>query len=103
MVLNRSFKLFVSAIAGVGYLLRLLPMKMQCWSQFITPDAFKRWAAEAGLGAAELSGLQYNPFTRRHRLGGDLQVIIWFTLKDAVSRRQQTTSLSPLASHRGRF
>ena len=72
--LNRTFKSYLFAIIGAEYVLRLLPAGTHRWSQFVKPEEVKRWAVAAGLGAADFSGLQYNPFTRRYRLGGDLQV-----------------------------
>jgi 2-polyprenyl-6-hydroxyphenyl methylase/3-demethylubiquinone-9 3-methyltransferase len=72
--LNRTFKSFLFAIIGAEYVLRLLPVGTHRWSHFIKPSELKAWALKAALEPAGSSGLQYNPFTRRYRLGGDLQV-----------------------------
>ena len=72
--LNRTFKSYLFAIVGAEYVLRLLPVGTHRWSQFVKPQEMRRWAAGAGLGAADFSGLQYNPFTRHYWLGGNLQV-----------------------------
>ena len=72
--LNRTFKSFLFAIIGAEYLLRLLPAGTHRWSRFIKPSELRAWALKAALSPMGFSGLQYNPFTRRYRLGGDLQV-----------------------------
>jgi 2-polyprenyl-6-hydroxyphenyl methylase/3-demethylubiquinone-9 3-methyltransferase len=72
--LNRTFKSYLFAIIGAEYVLRLLPVGTHRWAQFVKPEEVRRWAAASGLGAADFSGLQYNPFTRQYRLGGNLQV-----------------------------
>ncbi len=72
--LNRTFKSFLFAIIGAEYVLRLLPVGTHRWSHFIKPSELKAWALKAALVPAGSSGLQYNPFTRRYWLGGDLKV-----------------------------
>lgn len=72
--LNRTPKSFVFAIVGAEYVLRLLPRGTHDYSRFVRPAELKAWGAKAGLNHRDFSGMQYNPFTRRYRLGGSLGV-----------------------------
>lgn len=72
--LNRNVKSYIFAIIGAEYLLRLLPVGTHDWQKFIRPEALERWGKSAQLELMNLKGLQYNPFSRRYRLGGNLHV-----------------------------
>jgi 2-polyprenyl-6-hydroxyphenyl methylase/3-demethylubiquinone-9 3-methyltransferase len=72
--LNRTAKSFVFAIVGAEYLLRLLPRGTHAFGRFVRPAELAAWGRQAGLAAHDFSGMQYNPFTRRYRLGGGLEV-----------------------------
>ena len=72
--LNRSAKSFVFAIVGAEYLLRLLPRGTHAFGRFVRPAELDAWGRQAGLAPRDFSGMQYNPFTRRYRLGGSLEV-----------------------------
>ncbi len=72
--LNRTFKSFVFAIVGAEYLLRLLPRGTHAFRRFVRPAELTAWGRQAGLAPRDFSGMQYNPFTRRYRLGGGLEV-----------------------------
>ncbi len=69
--LNRTPRAFALAIVGAEYLARLLPRGTHRYARFIRPSELACWARAAGLELEDVSGLHYNPLTRRARTGGD--------------------------------
>jgi 2-polyprenyl-6-hydroxyphenyl methylase/3-demethylubiquinone-9 3-methyltransferase len=63
--LNRTPKAFALAIVGAEHLLRLLPRGTHRYAQFIRPSELARGLREAGLELEDISGLHYNPLSRR--------------------------------------
>lgn len=72
--INRNSKAFFMAILGAEYLLRLLPRGTHEYARFIRPSELETWARLAGLQAAGIAGLHYNPLSRRFSLGGNVDV-----------------------------
>jgi len=72
--LNRNLKSFLMAIVGAEYLLRLLPRGTHEYERFIRPSELARWARQASLTQGALSGLVYDPFSRRFSLSADTAV-----------------------------
>lgn len=72
--LSRNPKAYLLAVLGAEYVLRLLPKGTHDYRQFIRPSELDRWARAQGLALRDLTGLNYNPLTRRHRLTGDVSV-----------------------------
>ncbi|MBI3562293.1 MAG: bifunctional 2-polyprenyl-6-hydroxyphenol methylase/3-demethylubiquinol 3-O-methyltransferase UbiG [Gammaproteobacteria bacterium] len=72
--LNRNPRAFVFAILGAEYLLNLLPKGTHEYRKFIKPSELDRWCRAAHLTLRELTGMTYNPFTQRYRLGYDVAV-----------------------------
>jgi 2-polyprenyl-6-hydroxyphenyl methylase/3-demethylubiquinone-9 3-methyltransferase len=72
--LNRNPKSYLFAIIGAEYLLGLLPMGTHDFSRFIRPSELGAWVQEADLELREITGMSYNPFTRRYSLGRDVDV-----------------------------
>jgi len=72
--LNRNPKSYLFAIVGAEYMLRLLPRGTHDWARFIKPAELAGWARRVGLDLADLTGMTYNPFTRRYRLEADTSV-----------------------------
>jgi 2-polyprenyl-6-hydroxyphenyl methylase/3-demethylubiquinone-9 3-methyltransferase len=72
--LNRNPKSYLFAILGAEYLLRLLPKGTHDYARFIRPSELAGWCRAAGLEVLDLTGLHYNPLTRRYALGGDVAV-----------------------------
>lgn len=72
--LNRNLKSYIFAIIGAEYLLRLLPIGTHDWQKFVRPKELNAWGKAAQLNRVNLTGLQYNPFSWRYRLGGNLHV-----------------------------
>ncbi|HLS98242.1 MAG: bifunctional 2-polyprenyl-6-hydroxyphenol methylase/3-demethylubiquinol 3-O-methyltransferase UbiG [Porticoccaceae bacterium] len=73
--INRNPKAWAFAIVGAEYVLKLLPRGTHDYAKFIRPAELAGWIREAGLDLHRITGLVYNPFTRRYRLDdGDVTV-----------------------------
>lgn len=72
--INRKPKSFLLAIVGAEYVLQLLPRGTHEYRKFIRPSELEAWSREAGLALRELTGLHYNPLTRRYWLGPGVDV-----------------------------
>jgi 2-polyprenyl-6-hydroxyphenyl methylase/3-demethylubiquinone-9 3-methyltransferase len=72
--LNRNPGSYLLAIVGAERVLGLLPKGTHDYARFIKPSELSRWARSAGLEPDELTGMRYNPLSRRYRLGGDVGV-----------------------------
>ncbi|MBP8305867.1 MAG: bifunctional 2-polyprenyl-6-hydroxyphenol methylase/3-demethylubiquinol 3-O-methyltransferase UbiG [Burkholderiaceae bacterium] len=66
--INRNPKAFLFAIVGAEYLLNLLPKGTHEYEKFLRPAELASYARHAGLDLIAMSGLTYNPITRRYRL-----------------------------------
>jgi 2-polyprenyl-6-hydroxyphenyl methylase/3-demethylubiquinone-9 3-methyltransferase len=67
--INRTPQAFFGAIVAAEYLLRLVPRGTHEYARLIRPAELARAARAAGLELQEMTGLDYNPLTRRARLG----------------------------------
>lgn len=72
--LNRNLKSYLFAVIGAEYILNMLPRGIHDYARFIKPSELARFAREAGLEAGALTGLHYNPITKRYSLGGNTDV-----------------------------
>lgn len=72
--INRNPKAYAFAIVGAEYLLKLLPKGTHDYNKFIRPSELGRWLRGAGLELVEVTGMGYNPLTRRYKLGKDIDV-----------------------------
>ncbi len=72
--INRNPKSYLLAIVGAEYVLRLLPKGTHDYAKFIRPSEMGRWLRETGLELEDVTGLTYNPLSRRYRLGKDTDV-----------------------------
>lgn len=72
--INRNPKAFLMAILGAEYVMRLLPRGTHEYARFIRPSELEAWARAAGLNAAGISGVHYNPLTRRFSTDGNVDV-----------------------------
>jgi 2-polyprenyl-6-hydroxyphenyl methylase/3-demethylubiquinone-9 3-methyltransferase len=72
--LNRNPKSYLLAVAAAEYVMKMLPKGTHDYAKFIRPAELARWARAAGLEVRDLTGLHYNPLTRRYSLGGDVSV-----------------------------
>jgi 2-polyprenyl-6-hydroxyphenyl methylase/3-demethylubiquinone-9 3-methyltransferase len=72
--INRNPKSYLFAVVGAEYVLGLLPKGTHDYMRFIKPSELLRWSRAAGLRVEEMTGMSYNPITRRYRLGSDCDV-----------------------------
>jgi 2-polyprenyl-6-hydroxyphenyl methylase/3-demethylubiquinone-9 3-methyltransferase len=72
--INRNPKSYLFAIIGAEYVLRLLPKGTHDYRKFIRPSELDGWLRVAGLNLLDLTGLHYNPLTRRYWLGPGVAV-----------------------------
>lgn len=66
--INRNHKAFLFAIIGAEYLLRLLPRGTHEYAKFIRPSELANWSREADLQVNQMTGLLFNPLTKKYRL-----------------------------------
>ena len=66
--INRNPKAFLFAIIGAEYLLRLLPRGTHEYAKFIRPSELAKWSREADLQVNQMTGLLFNPVTKKYRL-----------------------------------
>jgi len=72
--INRNPKSFLFAIVGAEYVLGLLPKGTHEYARFIRPSELTRDCRAAGLRVEDITGMTYNPLTRRYALGRDVDV-----------------------------
>ena len=72
--INRNPKSYLFAVIGAEYVLRLLPRGTHDYSRFIRPSELSRHARNAGLDPLDITGMTYQPLTRRYRLERDTSV-----------------------------
>ncbi len=63
--LNRTPAAFGAAILGAEYVMRLLPRGTHHYAQFLKPSELGRLLRHAGLELEDVSGLGYNPLSRK--------------------------------------
>jgi 2-polyprenyl-6-hydroxyphenyl methylase/3-demethylubiquinone-9 3-methyltransferase len=69
--INRNPRSFLFAIVGAEYVLGLLPRGTHEYARFLRPSELARGARAAGLNVSKLTGMHYNPLTRRFWLNAD--------------------------------
>jgi 2-polyprenyl-6-hydroxyphenyl methylase / 3-demethylubiquinone-9 3-methyltransferase len=72
--INRNPKSYVFAVIGAEYVLKLLPRGTHDYAKFIKPSELSAMCRNADLSVAGLTGMTYNPLTRRYALGRDVDV-----------------------------
>ncbi len=72
--INRNPKSFVFAIVGAEYVLNMLPKGTHDYKKLIRPSELSKWSRAARLNVTEVSGMTYNPFMKRYKLGRDASV-----------------------------
>ena len=72
--INRNPKSYLLAIIGAEYILNMLPKGTHDYSKFIRPSELEAWIRAAGLQTLELTGMSYNPFSKKYSLGYDVAV-----------------------------
>ncbi len=66
--INRNPKAWALAVVGAEYVLRLLPRGTHDYRKFIKPSELAQFARAAGLEVMHITGILYNPLTRRFKL-----------------------------------
>lgn len=69
--INRNPKSYLFSIIGAEYILRLLPKGTHDYDKFIKPSELGHWIREAGLQLQHITGMTYNPITKKYRLNED--------------------------------
>ncbi|MCB1648145.1 MAG: bifunctional 2-polyprenyl-6-hydroxyphenol methylase/3-demethylubiquinol 3-O-methyltransferase UbiG [Gammaproteobacteria bacterium] len=72
--INRNPKAYVFAILGAEYLLNLLPRGTHDYARFIKPSELLSWTRQVDLEADELTGMAYNPLSKRYSLDNNVDV-----------------------------
>ncbi|MFL6648025.1 MAG: bifunctional 2-polyprenyl-6-hydroxyphenol methylase/3-demethylubiquinol 3-O-methyltransferase UbiG [Sulfurifustis sp.] len=72
--INRNLKSWLFAIVGAEYVLNLLPRGTHEYLKFIRPSELERMCRPRGLRFVDLTGMHYNPLTRRYTLGPGVDV-----------------------------
>ena len=72
--INRNPKSYALAIIGAEYILGLLPKGTHDYAKFIRPAELGRWLRASVLELTDLTGMTFNPLTRRYKLGSDVDV-----------------------------
>ena len=72
--INRNPKAYALAIVGGEYVLGLLPRGTHDYAKFIKPAELAGAVRKAGLNMVEITGMRYNPFSRRCSLSDDIDV-----------------------------
>lgn len=69
--ISRNPKAWLFAVVGAEHVLNLLPKGTHEYARFIKPSEMAAWLRDCGLQLIEMTGLVYNPITRRYRLQAD--------------------------------
>ncbi len=69
--INRNLRAFLLAVVGAEYLLRLIPRGTHQYARLVRPAELARLARARGLQLRDVSGIEFNPFTRSARLSTD--------------------------------
>jgi len=72
--INRNPKSFVFAIVGAEYVLNMLPKGTHDYKKLIRPSELSEWSRAARLNVTDVTGMTYNPFMKRYKLGRDASV-----------------------------
>ncbi len=72
--INRNTKSYLLAIIGAEYILKMLPKGTHDYQKFIRPSELAQKAREASLELNTLTGMTYNPLTKKYRLSDDVDV-----------------------------
>jgi len=72
--INRNPKSYLFAIIGAEYILRMLPKGTHDYEKFIRPSELAQMARDASLQLNILTGMTYNPFSKKYRLSDNVDV-----------------------------
>lgn len=66
--INRNPKSYLFSVIGAEYILKLLPKGTHDYNKFIKPSELASAIREAGLVLDDMTGMTYNPLSKRYRL-----------------------------------
>lgn len=72
--LNRNPKSYLLAVIGAEYVLNMLPKGTHDYRKFIKPSELSAWCRQVGLDVAGMTGMTYNPLSKRYWLNSDVSV-----------------------------
>ncbi len=72
--ISRTAKAWLMAIVGAEYVLNLLPRGTHHYENFIRPSELNRWCRKSGLEVQEITGVHYNPISKRFSLAPAVDV-----------------------------
>ena len=72
--LNRSLTSYIKAIIGAEYILRWLPIGTHDWNKFFKPEEIEQKISKLDFKTVDVSGLNFNPVTRKWKRSKDLSV-----------------------------
>ena len=72
--INRNVKAYILAVIGAEYVLNMLPKGTHDYRRFVKPSELAAWARSSDLTFRDLTGLSYNPLTRRFSLDSNVDV-----------------------------
>ncbi|AEG01342.1 bifunctional 2-polyprenyl-6-hydroxyphenol methylase/3-demethylubiquinol 3-O-methyltransferase UbiG [Methylomonas methanica] len=72
--LNRVPKAYLLAILAAEHILKMLPQGTHDYKTFIKPSELCQSARNAGLELQGMTGIEYNPFSKKFSLGKDIGV-----------------------------
>jgi len=72
--INRNPKSYLFAIIGAEYILKMLPKGTHDYQKFIRPSELAQEARDTSLELNTLTGMTYNPLTKKYRLSDDVDV-----------------------------
>lgn len=72
--ISRNPKAFLFAIVGAEYVLNLVPKGTHDIKKFIRPSELTNMARQSGLDMRHITGLHYNPITKRYWLADNVDV-----------------------------
>lgn len=72
--INRNLRSFLMAIVGAEYLLRLIPRGTHEYARLLRPSELAQLGRAQGCELRALSGIDYEPFSRRAQLTADTRI-----------------------------
>ena len=79
--INRNLKSFLFAIIGAEYILKLLPKGTHHYDKFVKPSQIQTWSEGCGLYIKNITGMTYNPVSKKYSLSNDTSVNYLLELK----------------------
>lgn len=84
--LNRTPKSYLFGIAAAEYVLGLLPRGTHDYAKFLKPSEVARIARQCCLDLEDVTGMAYNPITRKAKLSHSTSINYFATFKRQVPR-----------------